>query len=309
MQIFSGTIKNAVNLQMLNTKWQQKKASDNVLSRSELNARDSWTQEDWLKYNFEQQAEQDREASIKNGISNKIMSGGTLTPDEEKYLAQNDPMTLQKYREIKAEKKNYEEKLKSCKTKDEVQKVKVEKMGEYLSQLKKVENNPCIPLSEKLAVAENILAKSKNILEAEQKFMQSAEYAKLPTEAEEARERAEETKEENQDNLEQIEESVEDAEVSDKDVSDKETSDKETSDAQDVKNTDEGTSDIDDSNGTDTDAEKNVRKKSHGERHTDISDGSPAYKDIEDICNDILRKCGVSTDFKNEASGRVNIIV
>jgi hypothetical protein len=293
---------------MLNTKWQQKKASGDVLSRSELNARDSWTQEDWLKYNFEQQAEQDREASVKNSISNKIMSGGTLTPDEEKYLAQNDPMTLQKYREIKAEKKNYEEKLKSCKTKDEVQKVKVEKMGEYLSQLKKVENNPCIPLSEKLAVAENILAKSKNILEAEQKFMQSAEYAKLPTEAEEARERAEETKEENQDNLEQIEESVEDAEASDTEVSD----------AQDDESSDESISDVqnssevhytDDVDETDTDAEKNIRKKSHGERHTDISDGSPAYKDIEDICNDILRKCGVSTDFKNEASGRVNIIV
>jgi hypothetical protein len=308
MQIFSGTIKNAVNLQMLNTKWQQKKSSGNVLSKSELNARDSWTQEDWLKYNFEQQAAQDREASIKNGISNKIMSGGTLTPDEEKYLAQNDPMTLQKYREIKAEKKNYEEKLKSCKTKDEVQKVKVEKMGEYLSQMKKVENNPCIPLSEKLAVAQNILAKSKNILEAEQKFMQSAEYAKLPTEAEEARERAEETKEENLDNLEQIEESVDDTEASNTEVSDAQDSESADESISDVQNSSDAhyTDDVDE---TDADDEKNVRKKSHSGRHTDASSGSAAYKDIEDICNDILRQCGVSTDFKNTISNKVNIIV
>jgi hypothetical protein len=280
MQIFSGTIKNAVNLQMLNAKWQQKKSSDNVLSKSELNARDSWTQEDWLKYNFEQQAAQERESSVKNGIANKIMSGGTLTPDEEKYLEQNDPMTLQKYREIKAEKKNYEEKLKSCKTKDEVQKVKVEKMGEYLSQLKKVENNPCIPLSEKLAVAQNILAKSKNILEAEQKFMQSAEYAKLPTEADETRERAEETKDENLDNLEQIKESVEDSE----DAND-------TGDTKDAEYTD----DADELNTEGEDIDKN--------------DIDATAQDIEDIYNNILKKCSLSAEHKTATPDRVNVIV
>jgi hypothetical protein len=213
MIMFSGTIKNAVNLQTLNAKWEQKKASGNILSKQERNERANWTEEDWLKNNLQEQAAQNRENSEKNDIANKVMSGETLTPDEEKYLEQNDPMTLQKYRQIKAEKKAYEEKLKNCKTKDEVQKVKVETLGNYLSAMKKVENNPCIPISEKLAMAQEMTAKTKNILKAEQKFMQSAAYAKLPTEAEEERKRAEETEYENEQNLEQLKEITDDSDI------------------------------------------------------------------------------------------------
>jgi hypothetical protein len=58
--------------------------------------------------------------------------------------------------------------------------------------MKKVENDPCIPLSEKLAKAQELLAKTKNIEKAEIKFMASAKYQDLPTEAEEAEERSEE---------------------------------------------------------------------------------------------------------------------
>jgi hypothetical protein len=79
--------------------------------------------------------------------------------------------------------------------------------------MKKVENNPCIPLSEKLAVAQEMVAKTKNILKAEQKFMQSAQYAKLPTEAEEAKERAEETEYENEQDVEQLKEITDDSDI------------------------------------------------------------------------------------------------
>jgi hypothetical protein len=119
------------------------------------------------------------------------MYGGTLTPEEEQYLEKNNPTALQKYKQIKAEKKSYEEKLKTCKTKDEVQRLKTETLGGYLSSMKKVENDPYIPQSEKLAKAQELLAKTRNIEKAEIKFMASAKYQNLPTEAEEAEERSE----------------------------------------------------------------------------------------------------------------------
>jgi hypothetical protein len=136
------------------------------------------------------------------------MYGGTITPEEEKYLEQNDPSMLQKYKQIKEEKKAYEEKLKNCKTKDDVQKLKTLTLGEYAASLKKVENDPCIPLSEKLAKAQETLAKTRSLQKVELKFMKTAEYANLPTEAEEAEERSEERSVENERVIVKIDDSI-----------------------------------------------------------------------------------------------------
>jgi hypothetical protein len=190
--LISGTVSNTVQLQMMNSKWQQKKESGDVLSKEERNERANWTQEDWLKHDIQEQAAENRETSQQTDIDNKIMYGGTLTPEEEKYLEKNNPSALQKYKEIKAEKKSYEDKLEHCKTKDEVQKLKTETLGGYFSSMKKTENDPYIPLSEKLAKAQELLAKTKNIEKVEIRFMASAKYESLPTEAEEAEERSEE---------------------------------------------------------------------------------------------------------------------
>jgi hypothetical protein len=199
--LISGTISNTVQLQMMNSKWQQKKESGDVLSKEERNERANWTQEDWLKHDIQEQAAENRETNQQTDIDNKIMYGGTLTPEEEKYLEKNNPSALQKYKEIKAEKKSYEDKLEHCKTKDEVQKLKTETLGGYLSSMKKTENDPYIPLSEKLAKAQELLAKTRNIEKTELKFMASAKYESLPTEAEEAEERSEEREDVSEQNL------------------------------------------------------------------------------------------------------------
>lgn len=192
MIFVAGTISGTVKLAELNNKWQQKKESGNVLSKSELNKRDNWTQEQWLKNDFEEQLKRDKEVRKKTNIDNKIMSGETLTPEEERYLEEKDPVTLQRYRQTKIEKKAYEEKLRRCKTKDEVKRLKTETVSGWLSSFKKIEHNPYIPISEKLAKAQEMLAKSRNIEEAEKKFMITSEYINLPTEAEEEIDRAEE---------------------------------------------------------------------------------------------------------------------
>lgn len=191
MQMISGTVKNAVRLQELNNKWQQKKDSGK-LTKDERNARENWTREDYLIQDIKEQAEQNRKAEHDTRIDNKIMAGGTLTPDEEKYLEQNNPEALKKYKEIKAEKKLYEEKLKKCRTKDEVERLKLNTMGEYASALKKVVNDPLIPKSEKLAKAQEMLAKTNNVQNVHISFVNSAEYEELPAEGEEAVERTEE---------------------------------------------------------------------------------------------------------------------
>jgi hypothetical protein len=212
MILISGTVANTVQLQTLKNKWQQKKESGDVLSKKERNERENWTSDDWMKHNYEEQLAQNRESGRQTEISSKIMSGETLTPDEEKYLEQNNPTQLQKYRQIRAEKKAYEEKLKKCKTKDEVQKIKTETLGEYMASMKKTDNDPYIPVSEKLAKAQEIMAKMKIIQEVEEKFMRSQTYKNLPTEAEKSEESAKEHKLENEQITQEIKENAKDSE-------------------------------------------------------------------------------------------------
>lgn len=184
--MMTGTIHNTVKLQTMTSQWMQKKDSGNILSKEEKEKRANWTEDERLLHEFQQQLIDEREHSKKQEIMNKVVAGETLTPEEEAYLEQHDPTALKSYRDSKAEKKAYEEKLRNCKTKDEVNRLKTETVGGYLSSMKKIVNNPMIPLSAKLAKAKEILAKLSNIEDAEKKFMQTLEYQNLPTEGEEA---------------------------------------------------------------------------------------------------------------------------
>ena len=91
---------------------------------------------------------------------------------------------MKKYRETKEEKESYKEKLRQCKTKEEVDRVKLQKLGELESSLSSVVNDPAIPKSAKLAKAQEILAKTNNIETAHLEFVKSAEYQSMPTEEE-----------------------------------------------------------------------------------------------------------------------------
>ena len=176
--ILSGTIASTVQLQMLNNKWMQKKESGNVLSKQELNERSTWTSEQFMIADFQDQLEHNREAEKRQKIDNKIMSGGSLSPEEISYLEKNDPVALKKYRETKEEKESYKEKLRQCKTKEEVDRVKLQKLGELESSLSSIVNDPAIPKSAKLAKAQEILAKTNNIEAAH------LEYQSMPTDEE-----------------------------------------------------------------------------------------------------------------------------
>ena len=177
--ILSGTIASTVQLQMLNNKWMQKKESGNVLSKQELNERSTWTSEQFMIADFQDQLEHNREAEKRQKIDNKIMSGGSLSPEEISYLEKNDPVALKKYRETKEEKESYKEKLRQ-----EVDRVKLQKLGELESSLSSIVNDPAIPKSAKLAKAQEILAKTNNIEAAHLEFVKSADYQSMPTDEE-----------------------------------------------------------------------------------------------------------------------------
>ena len=130
-----------------------------------------------------------RKNDTMNSISGKLRSGQELTPEEVRYLQKNNPALYQEYQEIRSEKEAYERGLKNCKTKEDVERFKINKMNGYLSQAKSVMNNPNIPKGQKKALMEKILGKTMGIEKVHMKFVASGGYAALPTDEEFAEEK------------------------------------------------------------------------------------------------------------------------
>ena len=117
-------------------------------------------------------------------IMAKINNGKELTQAEKDYLKHKNPTAYREVVETEQAQKAYEESLKKCRTKEDVQRLKNLEMGQRLSAVKEVMSNPNIPEGEKLGLVLKEYKKVKAALEVEKKFVESGAYDKLPTDAE-----------------------------------------------------------------------------------------------------------------------------
>ncbi len=184
--ILFGTIKNSVRLAALDSQWQQKKQSAGKKELAELTA------EERSLLHFQEQADSIREARKPAEIDAKLQSGARLTPEEIEYLRRTNPQALKEYEEIRRERESYRRQLRGCRSKEEVEKLKLTKTGQYLAAAKKIANDPYIPKSQKCGLMKKLL-KELSAVEAEhEKFLLSLKYARLPQEEKEARKKASE---------------------------------------------------------------------------------------------------------------------
>ena len=174
-----GTYTKNMEMQM---KWQQKKDNNDFTADGSTKLKDptAWQAEELRK------AQADGSSKLSSQIRMKLANGKKLTQEEMEYLQKNDPQTYQKVKSIEAEKKSYEKELKNCKTKEDVQRVRMNRTAASLSVVNNVKNNPAIPESAKLGVIWQELQKNMALEETIEKFVESGRYAKLPTEAEKA---------------------------------------------------------------------------------------------------------------------------
>ncbi len=182
LPIMSGTIYSMGKMAELESKWKQKKESGKIFQKE-------MTAEERLMARYQEDLENMRKNDTMNSISGKLRSGQELTPEEVRYLQKNNPALYQEYQEIRSEKEAYERGLKNCKTKEDVERFKINKMNGYLSQAKSVMNNPNIPKGQKKALMEKILGKTMGIEKVHMKFVSSGRYASLPTDEELAEEK------------------------------------------------------------------------------------------------------------------------
>jgi len=205
--MIAGTIKNSVKLQFMQNQWEQKKNDINAKKQVK-----EMTQEERMLADFQEQVEKERESNSHADLYNKLQSGGKLTADEISYLEQNDPEALRKYREDQAEKESYERQLKNCKTKDEVERLKMNKLGNFAAQAKQITNDPYIPLDKKVELMKQLNDKVCRVNQAHMEFIDSQQYKDMPTEAELSEERTTEIAEKQETMLNDVMEAVSDSE-------------------------------------------------------------------------------------------------
>ncbi len=178
--MISGTIYSTTKMFQMTQKWEQKKASGNLFKKD---VKDLSPEEKQLQM-YQEQLEKEREGNEYSAIYAKIQSGQSLSPEEEEKIRLRDPKLYMEYKADKQEQEAYEKRLKSCKTKEEAEKLHVNRMNGKLSELKLIVNNPNIPKSEKLRESQRILGDTTKTTQIYHAFSRSTDYKKLPREEE-----------------------------------------------------------------------------------------------------------------------------
>lgn len=178
--MISGTIYNTTKMMQMTQKWEQKKASGNLFKKE---VKELSPEQKQLQI-YQEQLEKEREGNEYSAIYAKIQSGQSLSPEEEEKLRAREPKLYMEYKADKQEQEAYEKKLKNCKTKEEAERLHINRMNGKLSELKSIVNNPNIPKSEKLKEAQRILGEATKTTQIYHAFTKSADYKKMPREEE-----------------------------------------------------------------------------------------------------------------------------
>lgn len=144
------------------------------------------TVEDWMKKQQEKigfRPPEPQNQTMTN-IEHKVRAGKSLTPKERKYLQEHNPDLLKMADENETAKRNFEKELKECRTKEDVQRLRMKYINVSMTKLNAVVNNPNIPENKKLEIAMQENAKVMATQDALATFIKKGGYEKLPTEAE-----------------------------------------------------------------------------------------------------------------------------
>lgn len=172
--LYSGTLQNNVKNTELKMKFEQRK--QNSLESS------SKSEHQMKVDQFESELEKFQDDNKLSGIDSKLKLGGELTDKELEYLREKNPELYKKALAIKEERKQYKKSLQNARTKEEVERIKSNKMQTFLSEASSVKNNPNISSEKKEEVLEQLNRRMAGISKEHAKFKASMEYQKLPEE-------------------------------------------------------------------------------------------------------------------------------
>lgn len=180
-----GTAHTAANQLRLGS---QRMQSDNLKlkkTKKEIEEEEKMTPEQRELKRYQEDMARMREGNKLSDIYAKLRAGAELSADEIAYIEKNDPEGYREYLEVRQERETYKKQLKSCKTKADVEKLKLSNMGKFMSEAKRIASDAHIPKEKKLKLMQKLLAKTMGIEEEHRIFVKSEQYQYLPEDAEE----------------------------------------------------------------------------------------------------------------------------
>lgn len=164
------------NMDMQN-KWEQRQRTGNYKADG-IKTASEWVekQKDRFKKN-----END---SVLDNIKNKVTRGGILTASELKYLRTRDELAYQRALAAENERKIYEHELRMCRTKEDVQKFKMNHIAYSADRVSSAMSDPSMSEDDKLDAVMGDYQRMSAVNKAERDFIRSGEYSRLPSQAE-----------------------------------------------------------------------------------------------------------------------------
>ena len=161
----------------LEKQWQYKKKNAITEDMTELQRKNAE-----YKSFFEKLEEQNGDETLQR-IMSKWQAGGKLSANEMLYLQKTNPTLYQQVVNAEREAEAYEEELRRCETKDEVRRLKMNKINASIAKIQSAERAG-VPEGARLALAQAELNRIQQIERITTKFIESGEFDKLPTDAE-----------------------------------------------------------------------------------------------------------------------------
>lgn len=122
-------------------------------------------------------------------LDSKLRAGAQLTSQELAYLRDNHPELYREAMEIRRERQAYKEKLRRCKTQEEVDHLQMQTLQGFAGQVKAVSANANLPQEKKLALLDHIAKRLAAVSSEQTQFVRSGAYDRLPREEERRQER------------------------------------------------------------------------------------------------------------------------
>lgn len=174
--LYSGTIQTNLKSTELKMKFEQRKQNPH-------NTENSGKNESQMKIDqFKDDLEKFQTDNKLTAIDSKLKSGSELTEKEIEYLREKNPELYKKAMAIKEERKQYKKSLQNAKSKEEVERIRSNKMQSFLTEATSVKNNPNISSEKKEEFMEQLNRRMAAISKEHAKFKASKEYQKLPEE-------------------------------------------------------------------------------------------------------------------------------
>lgn len=171
----TSNINNSIRNMKMEMRWQKRKENPYMAKGQE---------EDPQITRLKQQAADVQKSNIISNLDGKLKSGATLTDDEMEYLKQNSPDLYQKAVEVKKEREEYKRELQRCKTKEDVERLNLRKLQNFMAEAKAITSNASIPEGKKKELMDQLCRRVMGTNSEHQTFLQSDQYAKLPSEEE-----------------------------------------------------------------------------------------------------------------------------